>query len=209
MHYFRLADIMTFGALEPCKECPDNGQLVFRSGVGYQCMGNMSEWTQCQVKTLDPKRKTFKVPHEFKDQYDFLAMYKCKEGKRIVPFNPSTLKSPTTFKAENGSSKNVFPLKNALFVLDDSLDSEKKENLKAKIEALGGKIEKRVSSKVLVVIADRNAMEIKISKMIKSAEDRHIQVVSPNVMDNVKGEGILSNIKQHTISSWGSDVSTF
>ena len=57
----RLGDIMTFGALEPCTEC-DNGQLVYRSGVGYQCTGNISEWTRCQYKTNDPQRKPFVVP---------------------------------------------------------------------------------------------------------------------------------------------------
>jgi len=56
----RLSDIMTFGALEPCETC--GGQLVFRSGVGYQCTGNISEWTKCQEKTDEPKRKAFKLP---------------------------------------------------------------------------------------------------------------------------------------------------
>ena len=57
----RLGDIMTFGALEPCQEC-QNGQLVYRSGIGYQCTGNISEWTRCQYKTNDPQRKPFIVP---------------------------------------------------------------------------------------------------------------------------------------------------
>ena len=43
----RLSDAMMFGALKKCPECGE-GQLVFRSGVGYQCMGDMSEWTKCQ-----------------------------------------------------------------------------------------------------------------------------------------------------------------
>lgn len=57
----RLSDVMTFGALEPCPECKE-GQLVYRSGVGYQCMGNISEWTKCQYKTLKPVRREFKIP---------------------------------------------------------------------------------------------------------------------------------------------------
>ena len=32
-----------------------------------------------------------------------------------------------------------------------------------------------------------------------------LQVVSPEVLDNVKVEGIISNIKTHTISPWGTD----
>ena len=39
----RLSDIMTFGALEPCKECPSGGQLVYQSGVGYKCQGEASK----------------------------------------------------------------------------------------------------------------------------------------------------------------------
>ena len=56
----RLSDCMMFGAFEPCKEC--GGQFVFRSGVGYQCMGDASEWAKCQIVTDDPKRKEFKLP---------------------------------------------------------------------------------------------------------------------------------------------------
>ena len=37
----RLSDIMTFGALEPCQEC-GGGQLVYQSGVGYRCQGDIS-----------------------------------------------------------------------------------------------------------------------------------------------------------------------
>ena len=50
---FRLSDMMTFGAIEPCTEC--NGELaaiVFRSGFGYQCMGNIRYvfefWVKCK-----------------------------------------------------------------------------------------------------------------------------------------------------------------
>ena len=67
----RLADIMTFGALKPCEECK-NGQFAFRSGVGYQCLGDLTEWTKCQNKTLEPKRKAFKVPPEISAEYKFL-----------------------------------------------------------------------------------------------------------------------------------------
>lgn len=57
----RLADGMMFGALERCKAC-GNGQLVFKSGTGYVCLGDMSEWTKCQEVSLEPKRKEFKLP---------------------------------------------------------------------------------------------------------------------------------------------------
>ena len=148
----RLSDAMTFGALEPCTECPEKqGQFVFRSGVGYVCMGNMSEWTKCQAKTLDPKRKEFKIPPEFRQSYDFLKLYKSKVGQRVIPNNPSTVK-----KEENGSSNKAhFPLKGATFVLDSSLTGDKREKMKEKIKAFGGILDKRVSSsKTLAVIGN-------------------------------------------------------
>ena len=52
-------------------------------------------------------------------------MYKYKEGTRIIPNNPSTVK-PEVKKESNGvngaaASKANFPLKGATFVLDDSI----------------------------------------------------------------------------------------
>ena len=79
----RLSDLMTFGALEPCPEC-ESGQLVYRSGAGYQCTGNISEWTRCQYRTSEPKRKPFVVPKVYKDQFDFLKLHKYKPQTRIM-----------------------------------------------------------------------------------------------------------------------------
>lgn len=172
---FRLADCMTFGALLPCPECKE-GQLVFRSGVGYQCVGNVSEWTKCQYTTNDPKRKAFKVPDEFRQGYAFLNMYKPKEGlKRIIPHNPTTVK-PVETAATSKSTKD-FPLKNAVFVLDESLKGDKREKLKEKIKAFGGERDNRVSStKTLAVIATKEAVEKEESKLIKAAKEKKIQV---------------------------------
>ncbi|CAG0883144.1 unnamed protein product [Darwinula stevensoni] len=77
----RLGDIMAFGALHPCDVCK-NGQLVFRSGVGYQCLGNLTEWTKCTNITDNPKRKPFKIPPELAEEYSLLKKYKGKVGKR-------------------------------------------------------------------------------------------------------------------------------
>ena len=51
----------------------------------------------------------------------------------------------------------------------------------------------------------KDAMEKAPSKYIEAAEKKKIQVVSPDVLTNVGVEGLLSNVKSHTISSWGSD----
>lgn len=81
----RLSDVLTFGALEPCPECK-SGQLVYRSGVGYQCTGNISEWTKCQFRTLEPKRKPFVVPKSYKQEFDFLKLHTYKPQTRIMPY---------------------------------------------------------------------------------------------------------------------------
>ncbi len=67
----RLADAMTFGVLSRCSECK-NGQLVFRSGVGYFCLGNKDEWVKCEAVFLDPPKKPFLVPKELKKEFPFL-----------------------------------------------------------------------------------------------------------------------------------------
>lgn len=66
----RIADVMTFGALEPCNKC--GGQLSYVSGKGYKCEGDLSEWVKCDNVLVDPKRKVFKVPKELGEEYEFL-----------------------------------------------------------------------------------------------------------------------------------------
>ena len=65
-----LADVMTFGALEPCDKC--GGSFKFESGIGYKCKGDISEWTKCEEVKQDPKRRKFVVPGHLKEKYDFL-----------------------------------------------------------------------------------------------------------------------------------------
>ena len=46
--------------------------LCSRTGVGYECTGNMSEWTKCPFKTKKPERRSFKCPSELAEAYSFL-----------------------------------------------------------------------------------------------------------------------------------------
>ena len=48
---------------------------IDRSGVGYECTGDMSEWTKCPNKTKTPDRKEFKVPKEFCVEFSFLWVH--------------------------------------------------------------------------------------------------------------------------------------
>ena len=46
-----------------------------------------------------------------------------------------------------------------------------------------------------------------MTPIIAAAEEKQIQVVSDSLLEDVKIEGILSQIKNKTICEWGSDVS--
>lgn len=66
-----LADVMIFGALEPCKKCK-TGNFNYVSGTGYKCTGDISEWAHCDNVTQDPKRQNFKVPSDLQERFPFL-----------------------------------------------------------------------------------------------------------------------------------------
>ncbi|CAF3932114.1 unnamed protein product, partial [Rotaria sp. Silwood1] len=70
-----VADIMVFGALEPCPEC--DGFLVFNY-TSYCCTGNITEWTKCLYTTNLPKRREFEIPDKIKEEYDMLPDYDSK-----------------------------------------------------------------------------------------------------------------------------------
>lgn len=52
--------MMAFGTLLPCEEC--QGQFVFKSSIGYQCLGYKNEWLKCEKVLTDPPRKNFEIP---------------------------------------------------------------------------------------------------------------------------------------------------
>jgi len=202
----RLGDVMTFGALLSCQECT-GGQFVYQSGVGYRCQGDLSEWTKCQVVSHAPPRKEFKIPKEFKQEYDFLNMYKGKVDIRIIPNLPGVPKTPVT--TNNGASAGglgtsttaLLPLKNMNFVLSGKLNKEK---LQGKIEALGGKVENKVDKNTMALVSDKETLAEKRSK-VKDAETHKIVVVEKSFLAGVKTEGVVSMLTQHAISEWGAE----
>jgi len=201
----RLSDIMTFGALEPCMEC-SGGQLVYQSGVGYKCQGDLSEWTKCQVKSVNPKRREFKVPSDYKQEYNFLAMYKSKIGSRIIPNLPGVPKSTISngsVSSTGTSTAALLPLKNMSFVLSGKQIN--KEKYQGKIEALGGKVKNTVDKNTIALVSDKETLEEGRSK-VKDSKTHNVPVVERGFLAGVKTEGLVSMIKQHTISEWGHEV---
>lgn len=78
----RLSDLMAFGRLLPCTVCKD-GQLVFNK-FGYECKGDLTEWTKCAEVFKEPARSKFVVPKELAEEHSFLKKYKCVVGNRII-----------------------------------------------------------------------------------------------------------------------------
>lgn len=62
---------MTFGALLPCTQCK-TGQFVYHTGIGYQCTGDLTEWTKCPNIEKEPKRTKFKIPESLQEEFSFL-----------------------------------------------------------------------------------------------------------------------------------------
>lgn len=102
----RLADIMTFGALLPCKECK-HGQLVFDK-FGYKCRGNLTEWTKCNTFVKEPARTPFQIPPDLKKEYPFLKKYKFVARTRVVKNAPPDYNSVKKEEDDNAQYRIFF-----------------------------------------------------------------------------------------------------
>ncbi|XP_034248574.1 poly [ADP-ribose] polymerase [Thrips palmi] len=211
----RLGDIMTFGKLLPCPVCKD-GQFVFRSGVGYQCLGNISEWAKCENRTLDPPRGTFRVPKDLKESYPFLESYKYKPEKRIIKIVPSSTASSSVtshqVKSEPGSVTKSIPkvnrppppFDNLEFVILGKLKMDKDE-LKNLITKNGGKVGSKIHSKTFAVISTAAEVE-RLNSRMEQAQDEDVHVVSEDFVKAVlDGESALKAVDKMSIAPWGGD----
>ncbi|GLH03003.1 Poly [ADP-ribose] polymerase [Gryllus bimaculatus] len=203
----RLSDIMTFGALQPCEQCKD-GQFTFRSGVGYQCQGDLTEWTKCLNTVEEPKRKPFKVPRELADEYDFLAKYKfVSQGKRLFDkVEPSTSKVK---KEDEDAGPKVYrpppPLQGMEFVIGSGIKKDERKKIKERVAKLGGKIVSKVHATLAAVIAPKDDVE-KMGSIISEAEQFDIQVVPEDFLDEVEKTPAVDVIAKKNLADWGSDV---
>jgi len=198
----RLCDIMTFGCLESCKEC-SGGQFVYQSGVGYRCQGDLTEWTKCQVISLNPSRRPLTVPHEYKEKFDFLAMYKGKTGTRLMANLPGgSVNRQSNGNAANGqgsSTAALLPLRNMSFVFSGKINKEK---IQKKIEAFGGKVTNNVHRDTTALVSDPATLKEERSK-VRDAKKHSILVVGQEFIAGIKAEGVNAMLKQHALSDWG------
>ncbi|XP_057321273.1 poly [ADP-ribose] polymerase-like [Microplitis mediator] len=204
-----LADQLVFGALPTCTKC--SGQFRFKSGIGYRCMGNITEWTKCENIVVDPKRTKFIISDDIKEKYDFLKAYKSKPERRIVRITAPSAAVETVKKEDQVDGPKVnrgpMPLRGMQFVIAGRTEKSK-EALKKEIMSLGGTVGTKVSDTTAAVIANEAAIE-KGGKVIEEAEKLDIQVVSEDFVDEAKDykDTPIPLIIKKNICSWGGDPS--
>uniref|UniRef100_A0A3Q3WS75 Poly [ADP-ribose] polymerase n=1 Tax=Mola mola TaxID=94237 RepID=A0A3Q3WS75_MOLML len=197
-----LADGMAFGALEACKEC--KGQLVFK-GDAYYCTGDISAWTKCVFKTATPARKDWVIPKEFYE-VAVLKKFKFKRQDRVYP-KEAPAQTLTAVKAEPLASASSAdkPLTGMKLLAVGKL-SKNKDDLKAAVEELGGKITGSANSASLC-LSTKKEVE-KMGKKMEEARDAGVRVVSEVFLTDIKSSGkpFQELVSLHAISPWGAEV---
>ncbi|KAM9355428.1 poly [ADP-ribose] polymerase 1 [Pholidichthys leucotaenia] len=208
-----LADGMVFGALEDCKMC--GGQLVYK-GDAYYCKGDISAWTKCVFRTRTPQRTDWVTPKEF-HEVPFLKKFKFKRQDRLYPREPPT-QTLTAVKTEPLASASSTPTEK----LPEGAPSDKpltgmklltvgkltmnKDNLKAAVEELGGKVTGTVN-KASLCLSTKKEVE-KMSKKMEEVRDGGVRVVSEDFLTDIKssGKAVQELVSLHAISPWGAEV---
>ncbi|KAJ9595723.1 hypothetical protein L9F63_013086 [Diploptera punctata] len=204
------SDIMTFGNLKPCEECK-RGQLVFRSGVGYQCLGDLTEWTKCQNKTLKPKRNPFKVPPELAAKHPFLEQYKYVPQKRTIILHES---SASTSTSSNGDDmKNFCMLDGSETALDSTIEAMTFISAQIEIIAISRQTYKGSHRFRTFLATDYGAFGVGSGYKREKSVNTWLSIIStPEEVENpgqkdkrAKNGSAILLISKKSICSWGSD----
>ncbi|XP_074845976.1 poly [ADP-ribose] polymerase 1 [Carettochelys insculpta] len=202
----RVADGMAFGALLPCEEC--KGQFVFKSDA-YYCTGDITAWTKCVAKTQTPSRKEWTIPKEFRE-ISYLKKFKCKKQDRAFPPGalavntapPAAASAPVAEKASVPAGKPLSSMK----ILTLGKLSRNKEEVKAMIEELGGRVT-GTANKATLCISTQKEVE-KMTKKMEEVKEAKVRVVSEEFLQDVKSssKGFQELLSLHAISPWGAEV---
>ncbi|KAJ3607121.1 hypothetical protein NHX12_026635 [Muraenolepis orangiensis] len=204
-----LADGMAFGSLQPCAGCM--GQLVFK-GDAYYCTGDISAWTKCVFTTKTPVRKDWVIPKEF-HEVPFLKKLKCKRQDRIFPkVEPTTTQAVAPAVPSASSTKPLpegapadKPLTGMKLLAVGKLKKNKDE-IKALVEALGGKITP-TANKADLCLSTTKEVE-KMSKRMEEVKEAGVRVVAEEFLAEVKAwnKSLQELVSVHAIAAWGAEV---
>ncbi|TKC42061.1 hypothetical protein EI555_011832, partial [Monodon monoceros] len=203
----RVADGMVFGALLPCEEC--SGQLVFKSDA-YYCTGDVTAWTKCMVKTQTPNRKEWVTPKEFRE-ISYLKKLKIRKQDRIFPPETSAplaaapLPSAASTPATVNSAPPDKPLSNMKILTLGKL-SRNKDEVKATIEKLGGKLTGTVN-KASLCISSKKEVD-KMNKKMEEVKEANVRVVSEDFLQDISTstKSLQELLSTHLLSCWGAEV---
>ncbi|XP_001604917.1 poly [ADP-ribose] polymerase isoform X2 [Nasonia vitripennis] len=204
-----LADVMYFGALEPCPKC--GGQFEYKSGTGYKCTGNVSEWAACENLTDDPVRREFVVPEDLIVDNQFLSSHKCEVKRRLLK-TPIVVPEPNEIKTEDvpdGPKITDKPavFKNMTFVHFGS--RHYKVQMRKAILALGGTCKTNVDENTTALLSSPHAVRCN-GPNVQTAKSLNVHVVSEEILEEAKnytGDPI-ELIKKHSLVPWGGDISS-
>ncbi|XP_044314316.1 poly [ADP-ribose] polymerase isoform X1 [Drosophila rhopaloa] len=205
------ADLLTFGAIESCSEC-GSSQFIFNRS-GYICNGNLSEWTKCTKLFAEPTRSPCNVPKDLKAKYTFLNEVKKMPSARVIQYLPpskNTLSKNLKLKSKSDEldgpkiTRKKPPLYNLKFSIIGLKDQE--EELKKRIEKLGGKCENKITETTIAVISTEAEVKKK-SKRMESAQLLGIHIVPIEYLNFVESdaEGAFIYINSMSICNWGID----
>lgn len=208
----RCADFLTFGALAKCQKCL-KGDMIFAKH-GYRCNGTANEWAECGHFVEKPLRVKCKLPADLvkKEENNFFAKYKSKiEDRAVRPGIPNAEKklNKSAELREVKVQREREPLYQMHIVAIGNLSTPRDE-LKLRIEKLGGKLVTKLQGKIAVVISNAEEVE-KMNKRMQEVEELQIQVVPEDFLEKIaKGtpNDTIEKIKSMAISEWGSDPLT-
>ncbi|XP_017099086.2 poly [ADP-ribose] polymerase isoform X1 [Drosophila bipectinata] len=207
------ADLLTFGSIEPCPEC-GGSQFIFNK-FGYLCNGNTTEWTKCAHLLKKPTRMACKIPDVLKNMYSFLDSVQETPKNRTIQYIPpseSTISRNLTVKTANETldGPKVIRKKPTLYNLTFShVGMKHKENdLKTRIQKLGGKFETKISESTIAIISTENEVKRNSQRML-TAQKFGIHVVPIEYLDVVESDadGAINYINSLSLCNWGSDLS--
>lgn len=204
----RCADFLTFGALAKCQTC-HKGDMMFKKH-GYKCNGMIDEWTECGNFVEKPTRLKCKIPSSMKgDADDFFKKYKPKiedRALRPAPVDVSKKLNKSGEVHEPKVTRKREPLYNMHVVIIGNTEASREE-LKQKIERMGGKVVTKIQEKIAVVISNKDEVE-KMNSRISLVRDFDIQVVTEKFLDAIANDSpteTMEKIKSMSICTWGSE----
>ncbi|XP_055324089.1 poly [ADP-ribose] polymerase-like [Sitodiplosis mosellana] len=186
------ADILYFGALQPCDKCKD-GKFIFGNS-SYKCTGNYSDFTKCNNELKVPIRFAVKIPQQIQNTHHFLKQNFNVEIRAIKIIPDNLLMN---------SDKPLFDME---FAITGNFGKKSKE-IRSTIQKLGGTVaplflSKEKTAAVISKVEEVQKDEKDMLPLMKVAKQLGIQVVPEDYLDAVKTADPFMLIKEKNLSTW-------